>query len=699
MENLQLSYPNYYLIIIAVVAIIFSLSLYFRDKRIKENKTWLPSLLGTLRFLSVLGILFLLLLPLFKKFITEKQKPVVVILEDQSGSIQASTDSETLEQLTIGMSDLTTALSEKFEIVEMAFGENISASARDTVIPQSTNISTPLEYISETFEDQNLGAIILATDGIFNEGKNPLYSDMSFAVPIYSIALGDTTVRKDLLIKNVLHNRIVYLNDKFAIEADVQAFNSKGNKSVVNLYKVVAGKRIKLDSKSFSIDKDNFFKSFKFELEADQIGNVKYVVSVNGVSNEVSSINNSRNVYLEVLDARQKILLLVNATHPDIKALKRTIKANKNYELDVKYAKDDLPLIRQYDVVILHNLPSNKHKISGTIQEINKIKKPVFYITGASTNMTDQNSSQDVIKVTGGNKSMNDITPILTENFDLFTIDEEMEGDLRKYVPLKVPFGEYRTQATSKVLLNQKIGNVETKYPLLAYSDQNNHKQAVLSGEGLWRWRLYEYQEFEEYKHSPNLIMKTLQYISQKDDKRQFRAFVAKNSYKENEAITFDAQLYNENYESINTPEANLTIKNEAGEKFDYTFSKTNNYYFVDAGRFPEGNYTYSASSNYNGKDLTAGGKFNVESIIKEQYDLTARHGLLHDLSKKFGGSVVFPNQMASISTALIESETIKPILYQKAETSPVLDLWWLLALLILILAVEWFLRRYFGSY
>ncbi len=699
METLQLSYPSYFLGLIVLAAIIFALSLYFRDTRIKENKRWLPFLLGTLRFLSILGILFLLLTPLFKRFIQEKQKPLVVILNDESNSIKASTAASTLEQLSTGLDQMKSDLAEKFELVELSFGENLAANQNDTIIPQSTNISSPLEYISETFEDQNLGAIVLTTDGIFNEGKNPLYSDLQIAVPIYSVALGDTTIRTDLIIKNVLHNRIVYLNDRFLIEADVQAFNSTGSKSKINLYKEVSGKRQKIESTSFTIDKNNFFKSFQFELEADQVGNVKYVVTVDGINNEISKANNARNVYMEILDARQKLLLLANAPHPDIKALKSAISENKNFELEIKYARDAIPLIRGYDLVILHNLPSRKNKIAGLIEEIKKQKKPTVFIAGAESSIPDLNAAQDVIKIEGGNSSLNDVTPILKEGFDLYTLEENLGQDLRNYVPLKVPFGDYKAVPTANILLHQKVGSVPTQYPLMGYSDINNHKHAVIAGEGFWKWRLYEHQEYESYRHTSNLLMKTLQYTSQKDDKRQFRAFVSKNSFKENEAITFDAQLYNENYEAINTPEAGLQIKNSSGESFDYNFSKTNNYYFVDAGRFPEGNYTYTASTNYNGKNLTAGGKFSVESIIKEQYDLTARHDLLHDLSAKFGGEVISPLDVSKLSGLVTANENIKPILYQKAETTPVLDLWWLLGILIVLLAVEWFLRRYFGGY
>jgi len=685
--------------VIAVIAFIFAVSLYFKDKRIKENKSWLPGLLGILRFLSVLGILFLLLMPLIKNYITEEQKPLIVFAEDVSESISLSTDEAQYTQLQEQLKKLKSELDSKFDIVDIRFSEKLAFNDTDTLNTQTSNLSVPLEFISENYEDQNLGAVIMITDGIYNEGKNPLYANANMEAPLYTIPLGDTTIRKDLIIKNVLHNRIVYLNDKFAIETDVQAYNAVGARSSISISKVVNGKTTLLEKQSINIDKNNFFKSYKFELAAEQVGNVKYKISLNGINNEITLANNSRNVYIEVLDARQKILLLANSPHPDIKALRTIINSNKNYELDVIMADAITTSLNRYDLIILHNLPSQKYNINTYLAEINKLKKPVFYIVGAETNTSAFNKVQNVMSINGANSSMNDITPILEGGFSLFTLSDLLKSRVKQFVPLKVPFGEYKTDATAKVLLYQKIGNVETQFPLLAYSDINNHKQAVLSGEGIWRWRLTEFTDFPEQPFTKETILKTLQYISQKEDKRQFRAFTNKNNYRENENILFDAQLYNANYEPINNPEAYLRIKNSAGEKFEYTFSKNNNYYYIDAGRLPEDNYSYTASASYNGKALEATGKFSVQSIVKEQYDLTAKHDLLYNLSQQYGGEVLYPDNIDRLRELVSTNDSIKPILYQKAETKPLVDYKWILAVLIIFLAIEWFLRRYFGGY
>ncbi len=699
MDNIKISYPTYFLIIIIIAALAYALSLYFREKRMKENHRWLPSILGILRFISILGILFLLLTPLFKNFLTETQKPIIVIASDRSASVESSTDKNLLDSLHNSTQSIITNLSDQFDFVSIDFAENLVFSSNDSIRQESSNISAPLEYISESYENQNLGAVILLTDGIYNEGKSPLYADLKMTAPLYSVPLGDTTIRKDLLIKNAIHNRIVYLNDKFLIEVDVQAYNSNGAKSNLNLYKVEDRQSVKLQSEGINIEGNNFFNSYQFELEANTVGNNKYFVSLSRINNEISYQNNTRNIYLEVLDARQKILLIADAPHPDIKALKYIIEKNRNYELKILKVDEPISNFNSYDLVILHNLPSKKNPISNTIARINKRKKPVFYIAGATIDIPNFSQVQDVIDVEGSSANLNNVTPVIKQDFTLFTTSDLLNNEIGNFVPLKTAFGDYKISSTAQTMLYQKIGNIETTYPLLAFSDINNHKQSVLCGEGIWRWRLIEYAENDQQDISDELIMKSLQYISQKEDKRKFRAFSNKNVYKENDNIVLDAQLYNASYEAINNPEAHLTITDENSKKYEYTFSKSNDFYLLNAGRFTEGNYSFLASTSYNGETLTASGKFNIQSIIKEQYDLTAKHDLLYNLSQKFGGELVYPDKINDLESILSENDNIKPILYQKAQTESLLNLKWLLGLFILLLGVEWFLRRYFGSY
>jgi hypothetical protein len=78
------------------------------------------------------------------------------------------------------------------------------------------------------------------------------------------------------------------------------------------------------------------------------------------------------------------------------------------------------------------------------------------------------------------------------------------------------------------------------------FSNDGRVKTAILTGEGIWRWRLEDFEKNENHDAVDELIGKSVQYLSAKDDKRKFRAYPAKNRFAENERITLNAELYND---------------------------------------------------------------------------------------------------------------------------------------------------------
>lgn len=224
-------------------------------------------------------------------------------------------------------------------------------------------------------------------------------------------------------------------------------------------------------------------------------------------------------------------------------------------------------------------------------------------------------------------------------------------------------------------------------------------KIGVFAAEGIWKWRLFDYLQHQNHDVFNTLVGKTIQYLSLRTDKRRFRVSLANNIFNENEAVKFGAELYNESYELINTPDAKLTIQSSEGEKYDYLFNKTDNAYALDAGILPVGNYTFRGTTNYNGQELTYDGQFSIQPIQLEVYATTADHALLRILSDNSGGALVYPDQLSDLPQLIAAKGNIKPVLYQTTKTNPIINLKWIFFLLMSLLTLEWFLRRYFGAY
>ena len=60
-------------------------------------------------------------------------------------------------------------------------------------------------------------AVIIASDGIQNTDKSPIYNELLKQLPVYPILLGDTFTRKDLLDRKFIFNEIVYAGDNLYI--------------------------------------------------------------------------------------------------------------------------------------------------------------------------------------------------------------------------------------------------------------------------------------------------------------------------------------------------------------------------------------------------------------------------------------------------------------------------------------------------
>jgi hypothetical protein len=699
-SNLTFQYPAWFAIFCALLGLGCAALLYFRDDTFKERSPKLHRWLGLIRWLAVTLIALLLLSPLLKNRITETKQPIVVIAQDASESMTAALSGEALSQYQTDVEALKSKLSSKFDVRTVAFGDQLRDSLDFNFKDKVTNLSEAMSYINDQYNNLNLGAIVLATDGIYNEGSNPLYStDQSSTAPIYAIALGDTTPRRDLLIKRVLHNQIAFLGDKTTVQVDISAFNLSGNQSVLSLAKVEGDQTNQSQQFPISIGSSTFFTTKEFVVTAEKPGLMQYRLTASKLSGEATGINNVRDIFIEVLDARQKILLLANGPHPDISALKQTIETNKNYVVTVHMQADGPIDIAKFDFVILHNLPSASADISGVLNIMNTNRIPRLFVSGSQTNMGALGAAQSLVTIQSDGRQTDDVNGRLSKTFSTFILSPRLSEELPKYAPIKAPFGSFSATPQAQVLLYKRIGKVDTEQPLLALGETNGIKTGILLGEGVWKWRLFNFLQDQNHLLFDELFGKTIQFLALKEDKRKFRVQLEKNIFNENEQVVFSAELYNDNYELVNEPDVALTIKNKEGKEFPFTFNKQGNGYALNAGILPVGNYTYQANVSFNNQKQTAEGKFSVRPIEMELFETTANHSLLRAMAQKNGGQMLFANQIVALADSILAQPTIKPVIYETTTTDPLINLKWIFGLLILLLGLEWFLRRYFGAY
>lgn len=694
-----LSYPSWFILFCVALAFIYSFLLYYKQRQPETLQKPIRYLLSLTRFLASFTIAFLLLAPFVKRHFTKTEKPIIVFVEDNSTSINYAFKKTDSNQYFKNLLQLKSILSANYEIKSYSFEDKLDELYKQDFKGKSTNISKSLEDVHDLYFNRNIGAVILASDGIYNRGISPLNSEASNSYPIYTILIGDTTQQKDAKITNCLYNEIVYLNDQFEIKTDISSFNCMNKNATISIEEIgLKGIKSSSSKQTILYNQVQDQKTLSFILQAKQPGLIHYRISHSAIEGEYTLENNVKDIFIQVLDGRDKILLVAEGPHPDISAIKQAIDKNKNYSLEIKYANETISKIDEYNLVILHQIPSNDNYVNSLLNELKSKNIATWFILGTNSNVYSLSKHIGIVEFSKIRNSFNDIHAIANKDFTLFNMDPKYLETIAKLPPLNVPYGEFKSNQ-SNTLLTQKVGAVSTNYPLLCMGEAIQQKQAVLMGEGIWRWRIYNYMLHQNFDAVDDLILKTIQYLSVKGDKRKFKTNLTKTLFDENENIKIDAQLYNDNYQLINTCDVSLVLIDENNTKYNYTFSKTANAYTLDLGKLKNGTYSYEAMSSCNGKTYKDNGKFSVKAIQLEAISISADDDLLYALSKKKNAEMVYANDLIKLAELIKNKKEIKPIIYDSYKTDSIIHIKFLFFMILFLLSVEWIVRKYLGLY
>lgn len=685
-------YSPWLLIPMAIVAVAIAIFLYHKDKTFIEIEPWKRKLMTALRAIFIFLTMALLLNPIVKHLTYDIRKPIVVIAQDNSKSILYNKDSAFYKnEYTKNITQLANDLSDKFDVCMLPFSDGIENSDSITFTGDATNISSVFSEISSRYAGANMGAVILATDGIYNKGQNPQYASPS-KYPVMCIAMGDTVPHKDLMIKDIVHNSVTFLGNKFPVRILVSADKCSEKQAQIKITR----KGQSVYASNFDLPENGTTKSIEVELSADLIGLQQYKVSLQHLDKETSYENNDAEFYIEVIDKRSKILILADAPHPDVGAIKSALKSNPDLEIETKYSYENNISAKGYDLVIVHQLPTIKNKAQNVFTEIEKFGIPQIFILGTQTSFSDFDKLGTDLKVNANFNSFDDAVPSLNSSFNSFTIDAP--EFLQQLPPLKVPYGSPKITGESKILLYQTINGIKTEKPLVFFTDRDNRKCCYIMGEGLWRWRIYDYKQSSSNENFNTLINKIVRFTITKQQKNKLNV-EAKRLYTDNENIIITAEFYNDAYELVPDLEIEATLKDSTDNEFKYMMEPNGNSYRIDLGRLGKGNYTCNFATEFDGNKYETNIAIMVRNLNLEAQNITANHNVLYSIAGANGGKVYYPSEISRIKDDLEANPNIQSVSYEKESLSSIIDFWYIFVCILLFAATEWFLRKFWGGY
>lgn len=692
--NIITEYSAWFILVCLLIGLLFGAILYFRnnnDELPKRLKMWLFAL----RSVAVAFIAFLLLGPMIKQTASKDVKPTVVVATDASLSMTNALNEEERAVLKNETEKLLNELSGRFDVQPYIFGSETKGKACDSFYMPLTDMANLFDEINIQYRNSNLGAVVLISDGINNSGRDPLYGASPIEASIYTVGVGDTTQKSDISIARVAFNKTTYLKNLFPVQVVVQGDMASGSKTNLRIKKHDQT----LEERPIAISGNRFSSTLIFYLNADSIGFHRYRLELDPVDGEENTGNNYKEVVVEVLDRKQKALILSDAPHPDVGALRRTLE-EAAFDVETGIGNRIAPNLQweQFDVVVLHSLPSMRFPVDTILKKCNDARIPILFVLGQNTNFPQFNNLQTGLSVTPQRDLKEEALPVRNPSFSSFLLDNAAIEDFSKWGPLVTAFGDYKTANSVAILFYQKIGSVETNYPLMAFNTTLSGKYGFICGEGLWRWRMDSERRNRNSRYVDELITKSIQLLISDEKSKRLRIHVDKE-YTSYDRIVFRAELYNQMQEPVVGEEIKLIIKDEQNNEYDYTFGLEDINYKLDVGTFTPGIYQWSATASLGMESFTERGTFTVLSSQIELEQTTANHHLLMNLAHRHNGKFYPFNEFSNLTSDLLERDDLKPTRVSTTDFFPLIHVKWLLFAILLLLFGEWFLRKFFGSY
>ena len=687
MQRLIFEYSPIYFFVCLVLGAGYAFLLY------SSRYSWTKSLnrfLFALRTLLVMSLMLLLLGPILKNTENIFEKPSLVILVDNSKSVKEATDTARLISHLQAVGDEL-----KKQNREIEWSGLSGLTDRIHFGGSTSDLATALRETINRYEGKNLAGIVLVSDGIYNNGLSPLY--LPLRIPVYTIGVGDTTDRADIVLKNVAYNRIVYQGNKFPLRAELGIIGLPDQEitvSVLQQGKILQQQKKKSGTKSVL--------DFDFQLDAGTQGIQRLEVRVESRPRETNLKNNRASAFVEVVEGKKKILLVARSPHPDIKALRSVVEKNSNYEMMVHIpgVKESDPTFLQpgkVDLIIAHQGPDSEGKTTAILTAFLKAKTSALIVIGQKTLLRTLPTVGVPINFEPS-AQRDEVQPVLNPNFRDLGFSDDLNTNITRYPPVFVPFGKFTFPATAKIILHQRIGSVITERPMLYAVEDDRQKIAVLVGEGIWKWRMSEFQETEKTNSFDELFSKLFQYLSTQDDRRKFRCFPLQQEFTSDGPVVMESQVYNDLYEPVFGNTIDLELRDEQGKltNFRYVTGPGNSRYRI--GGLKEGVYRYKASTEVKGKKEEVRGEFLLTEQNQEAQNLTADFGLLRKLAENTGGKF-YKLEEANRLPSNISVEQAKSLIHSEESFHPLINLKTVFFLLLVLISLEWFIRKYMGAY
>ncbi len=717
MPSLSLSFSASTIVLALLVLLSAALSIYFYRRTLPPVAPAKKVLLIALRSLALSLLLAMLFEPLLSLISTSTEKPVLAVLVDNSKSMSiADKTGDRAEQMKGVLKSNGLKNVEAFGALRyFTFGarptEHAALNADSLSLNEdATDMAAALRAIAEQKEVSNIGAVLLAGDGSYNLGQNPIYEAEQLGIPIFSVGIGDSTEQRDLLITKVLANELVHAQTEVPVDVTVKSSGYNGEKVDV----VLSDGAKELQRTRIVLEEGTREYSAHLSSVPEGEGMKKYSVRVSRLQGELTTANNQRTFYTRILKSKMRVLIIAGSPSPDLTIVKQTLSEDKNIEvrsLTQKSSGDFYEgrltdrILDSADCLALIGFP-----ISSTSEQVLHALRttgrslPILFVNGKSIDERKLGALGSFLPFVASHASQTEQLVFIEPSPNTHPVLATNTGvqSWRRLPPLFKLQTQYQAKPEASVVafinINPASGGIAINEPLIVLRNVNRQKSLAILGYGIWRWRLMAQGNPETERLLATFLSNSIRWLTTRDDNRPVKVATTKSAFTRGEPVEFTAQVYDANANPVENAQVNIVAEHATGEIETALRPIGNGRYEATLDGLSEGDYTFRARAEVEGQSLGEDkGRFSVGELNLEFQDTRMNAQLLRQLAAATGGRFFAPSEISELAEILRRQGSFAQREIRRAQSFELWNWKYMLALVVVLLAVEWLVRKRSG--
>ncbi len=703
--SIDFSFSYFWLITGIALAALYSFFVY--RYTIPKISGFKKGLLISLRILALILIVILIFDPVISLKYIKNLEPENLVFIDNSASLvnkdslgRTNKINEFITQLESG-----TTKTEFFTFDGEVEKTEISSNDKILFDGSRTNFNKIINFLSTS--ENNIASAIIISDGILNDGINPEYQAEKLPFPIYTVGIGDTSIQKDITVKNILFNNYIYLNTPTVISASVLNNGYGGRKVTASLFegnKLILQKPITLESSGNN--------NLEFDYTPETPGEKKMSIKISAFEDEATQENNRSLFFINVLNNKLKILLIAGAPSADLKFIKESLGSDENYEVNsitqitsnrILEGDNYLEKIDNSDILFLVGFPAESTQlklIDAVKQTIKEKRKPFFILIQPAVSFNKLKNLSEILpfEFNPENRGVIQVQPKILDitNPLLGSSITDNSRNWNNLPPIPSLNSGFSAKAGAKVLVSAYVRGINIDAPLIITSRLGKQSSIALLAGDIWRWKLQT-----AAKDNPtfdSFLSAAVKWLNVTEEQKQLTVKTDKKLYTMRESIKFTAQVYDETFRPVNDAEVKIKIITDGEESELILDPGGNGIYTGEFETKKTGDFEYKASSEFGGTiSGKADGSFTVGDIDIEKIETKADFNLLYSIAKASGGKFTTIEGYQNLLNEITAENNSNNSEFIVTDEFNLLSDERILFLIILLLGIEWFVRKKSG--